>query len=80
MLDAPNEFFIDDNAVLYYYPEEGFEDAFISLPVLDGPLFRIEGSYIGLESLELRSTLKNGIDFRAGNLKFDHLTVTDMYE
>ena len=78
-LDAPNEFFIDDDAVLYYYPGEGFDRAFISLPRLNGPLFRIEGDYVTLESLELRSTLKNGIDFEADHLTFDHLTVTDMY-
>ncbi len=78
-LDAPNEFFIDDDAVLYYYPSEGFDHAVISLPVIDGPLFSINGNCICLESLELRSSLKDGIDFEADRLTFDGLKVTDMY-
>ena len=34
-LDAPGEYFIGDDAVLYYYPGENFETATFSLPVLE---------------------------------------------
>jgi len=35
-LDAPGEYYVDENAVLYYYPTEEFETAALTLPVSDG--------------------------------------------
>ena len=32
-LDVPGEYYIDEDAVLYYYPKEGFDTASVSLPL-----------------------------------------------
>ena len=79
-LDAPNEFFIDDSGMLYYYPAEGFDDAFISLPMLNGPVFNIEGDYINIDSMVIRSALGNGISFSGDHLTFNRLDITDVYK
>ncbi len=80
-LDVPGEFYIDDNAILYYYPEEDFETSHFTLPLLDASLMDITGAdYLTFDNLTFESSLKNGITFDADNLTFDGCTVRGMYE
>ena len=71
-LDIPGEYYIDENAVLYYYPAEGFDTADISLPLADG-FVRLDGTdYITFESLAFESALEDGITGTS-----DYLTIKD---
>ena len=53
-LDSPGEYYIDENAVLYYYPTDTFETATLTLPVSKG-LFEIS-TYARVENLTLTSS------------------------
>lgn len=81
-LDAPNEFYIDSNAVLYYYPEENFRTAKFTTPILADCIIKItNANYLTFENLVFETTLKNGIELTDG----DHLTIKgctlrDVYE
>ena len=72
-LDAPGEYFIGDDAILYYYPGENFETATFSLPVVE-EIIHIGGTdYLTLENLTITSSEENGIVFEDA----DHLTIKD---
>ena len=61
-LDAPGEYYIDENAVLYYYPIEGFDTAAVTLPASEG-LINLDGaSYITFDNLTLTSSLRNAFE------------------
>jgi len=80
-LDVPGEFYIDENAVLYYYPKEGFETAHFTIPHLDGSIVNItDADYLTFDNLTFESSLKDGIEFNADNLTFSGCTVSGMYE
>lgn len=60
-LDVPGEYYIDEDAVLYYYPKEGFDTASVSLP-LSKNIFTIEDAdHITLMNLNMTSSLNDGI-------------------
>lgn len=63
-LDIPGEYYIDKNAVLYYYPADDFESATYTLPVSDG-IINVNGDYITLRNLKLESSTGNGITVNA---------------
>ncbi len=72
-LDMPGEYYIGDDAILYYYPGENYETATFSLPVA-ADIIRLEGAdYITLENLTLTSSDNNGIVFNDA----DYLTIKD---
>ncbi|MBE6616706.1 MAG: right-handed parallel beta-helix repeat-containing protein [Ruminococcaceae bacterium] len=72
-LDVPGEYYISEDAVLYYYPGENFETAIFSFPVVDN-IVKIEGAdYITLENLVMTSSEGDGINFRDS----DYLTIKD---
>ena len=72
-LDAPGEYYIGDDAVLYYYPGENFETATLSLPRSVNIFTLNDADYITLENLVLTSSNGDGINFT----KSDHLTIKD---
>ena len=67
-LDIPGEYYIDENAILYYYPKEGFETAEISLPLSDGFVTLDNTDYITFENLKFEASLGNGISGTSDNL------------
>ncbi|MBE6616704.1 MAG: right-handed parallel beta-helix repeat-containing protein, partial [Ruminococcaceae bacterium] len=72
-LDVPGEYYISEDAILYYYPGENFETAVFSLPVVEN-ILSIEGAdYITLERLTFTSSENNGIVFEDA----DYLTIKD---
>ncbi len=81
-LDVPGEFYIDDNAVLYYYPKDNFETARFTIPLVEDCLLSItDVSYLTLENLIFESSLEHGITLE----NTDHVTVKgctirDIYE
>ena len=71
-LDVPGEYYIDRNAVLYYYPGDGFETSEITLPLSRG-FMDIDGAdCITIENLTFESSLASGITAKA-----DHITIRD---
>lgn len=72
-LDIPGEYYIDENAVLYYYPKDGFEDAVISMPLSSGLLNIDDADYLTLERIHFTSSLTNGITANGT----DYLTIVD---
>ena len=71
MLDAPGEYYIDDDAILYYYKDADFEGKTFSIPFAE-TLVKIDGAeYITLDGLTLESTRDNIILVNA-----DHFTLT----
>jgi hypothetical protein len=72
-LDIPGEYYIDKNAVLYYYPKDGFENAVISMPLSNG-LMNIDGAdHLTLERIHFTSSISNGITANGT----DYLTIVD---
>ncbi|MBE6626589.1 MAG: right-handed parallel beta-helix repeat-containing protein [Ruminococcaceae bacterium] len=70
-LDLPGEYYIDENAVLYYYPTEDFENTTFTLPISDG-IINVNGDYITLQNLKFESSLGNGITVKA-----DYFSIID---
>lgn len=80
-LDVPGEYYVDDNAVLYYYPEENFTTARFTVPTLKEDMININGAeWLILENLTLESTHKSGIVAETNNLTIKGCTVRDIYE
>ena len=70
--DAPGEYFVDDNAILYYYPEEGFETAKFTYPTFNDDFVNMTGvSWLTLEGITFETTKADGIISTGG----DHLTL-----
>lgn len=80
-LDVPGEFYIDKNAVLYYYPEEDFEESEFTIPLLDDALLTIEGAdHIAFENITFKSSLKNGVNLKANDVLFNNCRFYDIYD
>ena len=72
-LDAPGEYFIGDDAILYYYPGENFETAIFSLPVVS-TIIDIQGAdHITLERLTITSAENDAIVLSDA----DYITIKD---
>ena len=70
-LDAPGEYYIDDDAILYYVKDADFDGKTFTIPVAD-TIVKIDGAgYITLDGLTLESTRDNIILANA-----DHFTMT----
>ena len=95
MLDSPGEYYVDDNAILYYYKNEGFETSSFSLPKAAG-IFNVNGAeYLTIRDFLLESTKSSvviakanhftlaGCDVRAVGsdiiLSGDYITVENNY-
>ena len=81
-LDAPNEFYIDDNGILYYYPEENFKTASFTTPLVDDNLVTLtDVNYITFENLIFETSLKHGFTLKnTDHLTFKGCTIRDIYE
>ena len=81
-LDVPGEFYIDDNAILYYYPKDNFETARFTIPLVEGSILNIKDvNYFTLEGIIFESSLKNGIVLKnTDHLTIKGCTVRDIYE
>ncbi len=72
MLDAPGEYYVDDDAVLYYYKGEGFETSSFSIPRSEN-LFTVNGAeYLTIKNFTLESTKSGAVTAKA-----DHFTLAD---
>jgi len=71
-LDIPGEYYIDENAILYYYPADDFDTADISLPLADGFVRLDNTDYITFENIAFESCLQSGITGTS-----DYLTIKD---
>ena len=60
-LDVPGEYYIDENAVLYYYPTEEFETATLSLPLSHNIFTVTDADHITLKNLDMTSSLLHGV-------------------
>lgn len=60
-LDAPGEYYVDRDAILYYYPEEGFEDAHFTIASLDSNMIEVNAEYITFDGLTFESGRKAAI-------------------
>ncbi len=77
-IDMPGEYYIDrDHGILYYYPEEGFENAEISVSVLEGPILAVENTHnILFENITFECGKGIGVYLEAGsNVKFAGCTI-----
>ncbi len=72
-LDAPGEYFIGDDAILYYYPGENFETAIFSIPVVSTIIDMQDADYITLERLTLTSAEDDAIVMSGA----DYITIKD---
>ena len=72
-LDVPGEYYISEDAILYYYPGDNFDTAIFSFPVVNN-IFKLESAdYITLENLVMTSSEGDGINFRDS----DYLAIKD---
>jgi hypothetical protein len=72
-LDVPGEYYVSEDAILYYYPHDDFATAILSFPVASN-IFEIQGAdHITLQNLVMTSSEGNGIHFNDA----DYLTIKD---
>ena len=80
MLDAPGEYYVDDDAILYYYKDADFEGESFTIPVTD-TLIEIDGAdNITLENLTIESSKGNIIEVNANNFTMRGCEVRDSSE
>ncbi|MBE6617389.1 MAG: right-handed parallel beta-helix repeat-containing protein [Ruminococcaceae bacterium] len=72
-LDAPGEYFIDENAILYYYPSEDFATSQLTVTAADSIIKLDNADYITLKNLDLTSSMHNAVDLNGA----DHLNIVD---
>ena len=72
-LDIPGEYFIGDDAILYYYPTEEFETATMSFPVADDIVYLDGAEYITFQNLTLTSCRDKAFELRGAN----HISILD---
>ena len=73
VLDAPGEYYISKDAILYYYPTEDFNSAKISIPVADDIIKLDNADYITFKNLELNTSVDNAIKLNSA----DHISIMD---
>jgi len=77
-LDFPGEYYIDRDAVLYYYPTEDFEEATLTIPVVS-TIISVEGAdYTTFENLAVETSAGTGIKATANNVTIFDCTVSKM--
>ncbi|MBR5252629.1 MAG: right-handed parallel beta-helix repeat-containing protein [Clostridia bacterium] len=79
-LDVPGEYIVDRDAILYYYPEEGFESARFTLAVLDVNMINVNADYITFDNLTLESGRKNAIEGVGNYITVQNCTIRDFIE
>ena len=71
-LDAPGEYYIDENCVLYLYPTDDHAETVYSMPVLNDNLVTLDGAeYISFEGIRFTSTRGDGINGKGNNITID---------
>ena len=61
-LDEAGEYYIDENAVLYYYPEDGFETANITLPINTSEiLVALNAKWLTIDGMKVSGSRSYGI-------------------
>ena len=55
-LDAPGEYYIDDDAILYYYPTEDFDTAMLSIPLIEKIVLAEGADYTTFENLTVETS------------------------
>ena len=79
-LDVPGEYYVDHNAILYYYPTEDFETSTFTMPQLEGPFVKIlNADYLTFENITFETTKGDGIYFTADHLAIRNCTIRDIY-
>jgi len=73
VLDIPGEYYIGEDAVLYYYPTEVFSSAEITLPVVDDIVKLDDADYITFENLDITTCVGNAFKLDSA----DHVSILD---
>ena len=77
MLDTAGEYYIDDNAVLYYYKDENFEGEDFTIPFAD-TIIKVDGAeYMTLDGFTIESAKGDIIDITADNFTVRNCEVRD---
>lgn len=70
-LDAPGEYYIDEDAILYIYKTDEFENVHISLPVAEKAFDINDADYISFENLIIESFANNAVTVRADDFRLE---------
>lgn len=70
-LDIPGEYIYDKNATLYYYPDDNFETAILTVPLVDSFVNVNGANYTTFENLSFTSSNGYGIIIKADNVTID---------
>ena len=74
-LDAPGEYYVDKDAILYIYKTENFDSAHISLPVAE-KAFEVNGAdYLTMKNLVIESFANNAITAKADNFSLKNCEI-----
>ncbi len=80
-LDVPGEYYVDDNAILYYYPEEDFETAHFTYPTFTDDFIHVtDAQYFTLSGITLESSHGSGIVGSGDYITIENCTVLNMYD
>ena len=71
-LDVPGEYYIDSDAVLYYYPDDSFKNATFTMPLLELPLVTmVNTKYVSFSGITFESVRADGISGSGNNISID---------
>lgn len=71
-LDTPGEYYIDSDAILYYYPEDGFETSTVRFPMLSEGIIDIAGcTDITFEGITFENTRSYALRAEGDRLTVD---------
>ncbi len=80
-LDVPGEYYVDDNAILYYYPTEEFETAEFTCPTLDEDIISIRSAnWLTFDGLTIESTKQSGFVAKADHLTLKNCRILNSYK
>ncbi|MBR5252257.1 MAG: right-handed parallel beta-helix repeat-containing protein [Clostridia bacterium] len=79
-LDVPGEYYVDENAILYYYPEENFETATFTYVTFAGNFITLNNAeFLTFENIVFDSARESGITGDANNITIENCIVRNVY-
>ncbi|MBQ7600460.1 MAG: S-layer homology domain-containing protein [Clostridia bacterium] len=75
-IDAPGEYIVDRNAVLYYYPTEEFETGLFTMPVVSQFVTAKGTDYITIQNIEFTSCNGEGMNLSGRHLSLIGNTIS----
>ncbi len=77
-LDAPGEYYVDRDMVLYYYPEENFETSRFTMATLDDNLVEINADWFTFDNFNVETGREDAIVVNANHVTIQNCLVQNV--